>query len=198
MSEKQDFRCSPSFRLQKMGHMVSGTPPIQQTKSSPTHRRVPSPLHPLSSSGGGHADAGPPPARPPGAAAQNPTLPRYLFPAARRRRRRRWRQRGGGEAGDAGEHGGGPGEAAGTRAGGRIRGGGPGDERRHERALERHLRARPRRRALPQTPRLRGAVRRPAARRLPLPMGPCQIRLRCASVRASLSRPNLLHVLVTH
>ncbi|XP_066343043.1 poly(A)-specific ribonuclease PARN-like isoform X2 [Miscanthus floridulus] len=29
-----------------MGHMVSRTPPIHQTKSSPTHRRVPSPLHP--------------------------------------------------------------------------------------------------------------------------------------------------------
>jgi hypothetical protein len=177
------LQIQPKFTLQKMGHN-------HQTKSSTTHRRVPPPLRSASSNGGGHAGAGPPPARPPGAAAQNPTLPRDLLPAAR------WRQRGGGEAGDAGEHGGSPGEAAGTRAGGRIRGVGPGDERRHERALERHLRARPRRRALPQTPRLRGAVRRPTARRLPFPMGPCQVRLRCPSVRASLSRLNILHVLV--
>lgn len=83
--------------------------------------------------------------------------------------------------------------AAGTRAGGRIRG--VDLELSAVTSARPRLRARPRRCTLPQTPRPRRAVRRPPARprRLPLPMGDPG---KSVCLRF---RPNLLHdVLVTH
>lgn len=77
--------------------------------------------------------------------------------------------------------------AAAARAGGGLRGHRPGDERRDQRALARVPGVRPLRRALPEGQGLRREVRRPAVRRLPLPLGPFHPLLCCSSVSSAPS-----------